>query len=190
MFRTALVAIFILIASSLHAVEISGVKVEDNITIQNGTVLTLNGAGMRTKFFFDIYLAELYLEKPSTSVDEILSSDNYKRIIMHFLYSEVDRESLVEAWNEGFAANLSKEELTSLQNKIDVFNLMFDSGVTEGEQIILDYSPSSGTRVTIADVEKGVVEGKDFNSALLSIWIGKKPVAKDLRNRLLDYKSK
>lgn len=190
MFRTALVAIFILIASSLHAVEISGVKVEDAITTKDGTVLTLNGAGMRTKFFFDIYLAELYLENPATSVDEILSNDKHKRITMHFLYSEVDKESLVEAWSEGFAANLSKDELGSLQSKIDAFNLMFDTAVKEGEQIILDYTPNSGTTVTIAGVEKGVVQGKDFNSALLSIWIGKKPVAKDLRNRMLDYKSK
>lgn len=190
MFRTVLVAIFILIAPSLHAVEISGVTVEDNITTQSGTVLTLNGAGMRTKFFFDIYLAELYLETPSASVDEILSSDKYKRIVMHFFYSEVDKESLVEAWNDGFVANLSEKEIASLQNKINAFNLMFDSAVKEGEQIILDYSPSSGTTVTIAGVEKGVVEGRDFNSALLSIWIGNKPVAKDLRNRLLAYKSK
>jgi hypothetical protein len=42
--------------------------------------------------------------------------------------------------------------------------------------------------VTIAKQEKGVVPGKDFNDALLRIWLGEKPVTKGLKEKLLSYK--
>ncbi len=54
-----------------------------------------------------------------------------------------------------------------------------------GDEIIFDYTPGTGTVVTIAGVQKGVVEGAAFNSALLSIWLGKEPVGEDLRDALL-----
>jgi hypothetical protein len=41
--------------------------------------------------------------------------------------------------------------------------------------------------VTIAKEEKGVIPGKDFNDALLRIWLGEKPVNKGLKEQLLDY---
>ena len=55
----------------------------------------------------------------------------------------------------------------------------------KGEIIILDYAPENGTKVIIAGVEKGVIPGKDFNDAMLSIWLGDKPVSKDLKAKLL-----
>ena len=33
--------------------------------------------------------------------------------------------------------------------------------------------------------EKGVIEGKDFNDALLAVWLGPDPVQDDLKKPLL-----
>lgn len=74
-----------------------------------------------------------------------------------------------------------------LQDKIDQFNAMFDD-VKKGDIIVLDFIPDQGTMVTIAKQEKGVIPGKDFNDALLRIWLGEKPVNKGLKEKLLSYK--
>jgi hypothetical protein len=50
---------------------------------------------------------------------------------------------------------------------------------------VLDFFPNQGTVVTIAKQEKGVILGKDFNDALLRIWLGEKPVTKGLKEKLL-----
>ncbi len=76
--------------------------------------------------------------------------------------------------------------LQRLQPRIDAFNAMF-STVKKGERIILDYIPGKGTVVTIAGEEKGTIEGKDFNDALLLIWLGEKPVNKKLKEMLLNF---
>lgn len=167
-------------ASVATALEIAGVKIPETLNSD----LTLNGAGIRSKFFFKIYIAELYLEHPAKTAEKVLTTPGRKRMTMHILYDEVSKEKLVDGWNEGFAANLSDDELKQLAPQIMQFNELFVT-VHEGNEIILDYTPDTGTVVTIAGTQKGVVDGAAFNSALLSIWLGKEPVGDDLRDALL-----
>ncbi len=179
-----LVCLFILLfASPVAGFEIAGVTIPESLN----TDLQLNGAGIRSKFFFKIYIAELYLEHPSTDANTILETSGHKRMTMHILYDKVGKEKLTDGWNAGFSSNLSPEELTNLSEKIKQFNELFID-VHEGEEIVLDYIPGSGTTVSIAGNIMGSVEGADFNRALLSIWLGKEPVGEKLRDELLGKK--
>lgn len=184
--RFLFVAILLLVAEPVQAKEIAGVMVQEMIKTDSGAELTLNGAGIRSKFFFDIYIAELYLEEPSSDVEKILASDGSRRMVMHFLYKEVGKDKIVDGWNEGFAANSDPQIVTTLQSKIDSFNEMFVD-MKEGDRIELDYVPGKGTVVYVAGSEKGIIEGKEFNDALMLIWLGKKPVASKLKEQLLSY---
>ena len=105
---------------------------------------------------------------------------------MHFLYEELSKDKLIEAWDEGFRANADPRQLALLQTRIAEFNALFDR-VRKGDEISLDYNPATGTEVTIRNQVKGVIPGKDFNDALLGIWLGKEPVSPELRKELLDY---
>jgi hypothetical protein len=169
-----------------NAQEIAGVMVQETLQTDDGIVLHLDGAGIRSKFFFDIYIAELYMEHPSNVASEVIAAAGRKRLIMHFLYAEVGKDKLIEGWNEGFAGNSNAEDVARLQPRIDQFNAMFVD-VKKGDIIVLDFIPDKGTVVTIAKQEKGVIPGKDFNDALLRIWLGDKPVSKELKEKLLSY---
>lgn len=171
-------------AFNCSAKDVAGVDVAETITIDDGRTLVLNGTGIRRKLIFDIYLAELYLEKKMSTAQEILADQGSKRIVMHFLYKEIEPEKLIDAWNEGFKANLDASRLASLQGSIDTFNAYFET-VKNGDQVIADYIPGKGTRVQIKGEEKGIITGKDFNDALLSIWLGEEPVTAKLKNELL-----
>lgn len=164
--------------------EIAGVALADTITQKNGTELRLNGAGIRSKFFFKVYVGALYLESVSQEVTTVINRDVGKQLIMHFLYKEVSRDDLVEAWNVGFNSNGSADQLNKLSSEINAFNDMFET-VKSGDRIVLDYTPAGGTSVFIREELKGVIEGKAFNDLLLSIWLGKSPVDEDLRDELL-----
>ena len=167
--------------------DIGGVTVAESLEGSDGVMLLLNGAGIRTKVFFKIYIAELYLQNPGTDAKAVLADDSQKRMVMHFLYDELTKEKMVEVWNEGFAANASPDQLTALKERIQQFNDMFVT-VKKGDQVVLDYLPGAGTKVTIAGTEKGLVPGKDFNDVLLSIWLGEKPISADLKKQLLSGK--
>ena len=103
---------------------------------------------------------------------------------MHIVHEEVDKEKLVNAWNEGFEDNMSDEEFEKMRPTIDKFNAMFPT-VREGDVIYLDYIPGTGTRITINDEQKGVIAGKDFNRAMLDIWLGEEPADNKLKKAML-----
>jgi len=179
---------FILIcffASGVSAKEVAGVKLEENLAVsEGGPSLSLNGAGVRYKFFFKIYVGALYLPAQQNDPAVILKGSQANRVLMHFLYDEVTQEKLVAAWQEGFAENVEADVFQTLKTRLDKFNGMF-SDMHAGDVILLDYMPGKGTRVTIKGVEKGLIEGADFNQALLSVWLGEEPVTEELKDALL-----
>lgn len=177
------------LAPLAEARDIAGVQLAEQLSAEGGKTLVLNGAGIRSKFFFKIYVGALYMEMPSSNVKEVVETDSGKRIAMHFLYDEVSKKKLIDGWNEGFKNNTSPEQMAALTERINTFNAFFDT-VHKGDTVILDYQPQSGTRVSIKGKEKGLIAGKDFNDALLRIWLGDRPVTDDLKKAMLDYTQK
>lgn len=175
-----------LLTGMVQAREFKGINVPEEVLLDGAsTTISLNGVGMRTKFFFDIYVGALYLESTAHTRDDILSLKGHKRVFMHFVYDEVAAEKLVAGWNEGFEGNLSEQQLAGLAEQIKTFNAMFDT-VHAGDEVLLDYLPGQGTRVTIKGVIKGVIEGEDFNLALLNIWLGDEPADEGLKEAMLN----
>jgi len=183
--KAAIIMVCIYVSSGLQAMEIAGVNLEDKIQLTpDGPVLVLNGAGIREKFFFNIYVAGLYLPKKSNLAAEILAMPGAKRATMHFLHDEVSKEKLVAAWIDGFENNQSQAEMNKLRGRLDRFNGFFRT-VHRGDVIVLDYIPDIGTSVNVKGVKKGVIPGDDFSRALLSVWLGNEPADSDLKYGLL-----
>lgn len=178
--------VFIL-SSTAWSREIAGVEVAESLQGQDGVELKLNGAGIRSKLFFKIYIAQLYLENPSSAAQAVISVDGQKKMVMHFLYDEVSAEKLIEGWNKGFEDNLDEHKRTAIAAQIKEFNSMFET-VKKGDEIVLDYLPGTGTSVTIKGDSKGTIAGKPFADALFAIWLGEKPVTSDLKADLLGMK--
>lgn len=175
-----------LLTGAVQAREYKDINVPEEVLLDGAsTTISLNGVGMRTKFFFDIYVGALYLESATKTPEEAMSQKGPNRVFMHFVYDEVAAEKLVAGWNEGFEGNLSEQQLAGLAEQIKTFNAMFDT-VHAGDQVLLDYLPGQGTRVTIKGVIKGIIEGEDFNHALLNIWLGDEPADEDLKEAMLN----
>ena len=172
-------------AGAAQAREFGGVQFDDSITVPGTTVpLQLNGVGYRTRFFFKIYIAALYTGHAVATRDDVIEQTGPKRVRMHFVYDEVEREKLVDAWSEGFEANTTKEQFDTLHERIERFNAMFPT-VHKGDEVLLDVIPSEGTRVTINGEDKGMIQGEDFAVALLDIWLGDEPADENLKEALL-----
>ena len=183
MYRVLL--ILLLLSTSASAGKIAGVEIPSMVQPDGMTEpLVLNGAGIRSKFFFKIYVAALYLPTRSTESEAILSKDVPNRITMHFVYSEIDRKKLTDGWSEGFKENTDQNQMAEIEDRLQVFNAMFDT-LREGDEVVFDYRPGAGTQVTIKGEAKGSIPGYDFNQALLRVWLGPEPVTSDLKRALL-----
>jgi len=183
-FRMVAAVILCLIAAPTPwAKEVAGVSLNDEVSV-GGTPLLLNGAGVRSKFFIKVYVGGLYLPSKSHSAAEILAMKGPNRVVMHFLYDEVSKDKLVDGWTEGFEKNQDKAAMDQLRTELDRFNALFET-VHSGDVIELDYLPATGTIIRIKGAKKGVIEGADFNRALLAVWLGDEPADSDLKEALL-----
>jgi hypothetical protein len=181
---TLCLTIIFLLSAPAWAIDIEGVNVPELITQPGAQPLMLNGAGVRSKFFFSIYVGALYLPQKQNSTSDILSLSGPNMVSMNFLYDEVSKEKLTAGWSEGFEENNSTEELQKLKDRLNTFNSFFKT-VVKGDVIVLDYLPEAGTRVSINNEKQGTIPGADFNRALLKVWLGEEPADSDLKEAML-----
>jgi hypothetical protein len=187
MYRLIVALLLSLLIYSLPAaaIEIEGVEVpETDTSADSKTTLVLNGAGLREKFFVDVYVGALYLQAKTPDAHAILSDDGPASVHMHILYSEISKKKITDGWIDGLDANLSKSERQAFQPRVVAFNKLF-TVLKEGDVIRIDYSPGKGTEVRINGEWRGAVEGNDFFRALLKIWIGSNPISKSLKQDML-----
>jgi long-chain acyl-CoA synthetase len=175
-----------LLAWPVLAAEVAGVHVEDRIKLES-TELVLNGAGLRTKAFFKVYVAGLYLTEKKTSADAVLGLGGAKRVSMR-LMRDLSARQLTDALDEGFRDNTPVAEQEPLKGRLAVLAAIMNAlqSAKEGDLIALDWLPGTGTRVMLNGEPRGkAIAGEDFYRALLRIWLGDNPVSGSLKKALL-----
>lgn len=167
------------------ALEVEGVKLPDTIQVGERD-LVLNGAGVRSKFGVNLYVAALYLTEKKESSAAIFSANRENRLALHILH-DISAETLLQMFNTAVNLNLSPSEVAALDSQLKKFSALFTMmrEATEDDVLTLDYLPGKGTEVSFNDVTIGTVEGAAFNIALLKVWLGNKPVQEDLKVKLL-----
>ena len=190
--RTLLVAwIAVCLGSAALAAttEIAGVKVEDSATV-GGAKLALNGAGIRYKGPFKVYVADLYVGKKVASLDELVAAPGPKRLTMTML-REVEAGPFGKLLTRGMEDNNPKSEISRLVPGLIRMGDIFSANkvLIPGDTILLDWIPGTGLVVTA----KGKVQGEpfkepEFYKALMSIWLGGVPADFKLKDALLGVK--
>ncbi len=181
----AAIALLVIPAGNVAALELEGVKVAETVEIA-GAQVALNGAGVRTKFIFDVYVGSLYLTTKTDQQAVAINADEPKRIDMDFV-RDVAAKKIVDAFREGFEKNTPEMD-EPLKEKVEKFLSWFSAELEEGHTVSLTYTPGAGTAVVINGVGAGTVEGVDFMKALWAIWLGDHPADKDLKKGMLGAK--
>ena len=172
----------LLVAPALLAGTLANVTMADEVVVAD-TTLHLNGMGLRRKLGIKIYVAGLYIEEKTKSADEVLSAPGPKRFSMHYLTDKATDERMDAAWIKGFKMN-SEDEYGILEDRVMTFvELLGDMKV--GDVVDCTMIPGQGTTVTLNGEEIGIIEGDDFQAALLRVGLGAKPPTAALKRGLL-----
>ena len=170
------------LAGPAFAAEVAGVKIDDKARVAD-TELSLAGAGLRKRVFFQVYAIGLYVRDRKA---DPISQPGPKRVQIHML-RDVGADTFTEALAEGIKANHSEAEAKALEPRVK--QLASTSAeikeAKKGMTIALDWN-ASATQVVIDGKAAGrPIEGEDFYRALLRIWLGDRPVQDDLKKALL-----
>ena len=177
------------IACSSYAAEVAGVKLEEKDRIANAE-LTLNGAGLRKRAFFQVYAIGLYLPERKAAAAEVIGAAGPKRVAIHML-RDVGAEQFTDALLDGMKGNHGEAEMKALEPRTRQLAAIMGElkEAKKGMRITLDWVPAGGTQVTVEGKAAGApIPGEDFYHALLKIWLGENPVQADLKKALLGEK--
>lgn len=166
--------------------ELEGVKLDPTARVGTAT-LQLNGAGVRTRAIFKVYVAGLYVPQKVADAAALLAQKGARRIAITMLRS-VDAETFAGALNDGLRNNHTEAQVAGMKTQIDALNanLKAVGEAKKGDVIHFEFVPDAGTRVTVnGQVRGSVIPGEDFFNAVLRVWLGDKPVDGGLKKGLV-----
>ncbi len=150
----------------------------------NGESLTINGAGIREKFFFDIYAGGLYLNKKSSNAKSIADADETMAIKLHILSGMMSRSKMAGALRDGFKKS-TNGNLDPYKDRIEKFIGFIKDEIEVNQIYDIVYEKGKGSVLYKNGKERGVIKGLDFKKALFKIWLGSKPADKNLKKAML-----
>ncbi|MDP2004258.1 MAG: chalcone isomerase family protein [Rubrivivax sp.] len=188
MVRLAAAAVLALasLGAGAQPAELEGVKL-DATTQVGSAALQLNGAGLRTRAFFKVYVAALYVPQKSADASALLAQKGARRITITMLRN-VDADTFAEALNDGLRKNHTEAQLAGWKAQTDALNAALKAAgeAKKGDVIHLEFAPEAGTRVVVNGQPRGAaIPGEDFYAAVMRIWLGEKPVDGGLKKGLL-----
>jgi Chalcone isomerase-like len=164
------------------AAELDGVTLPDTERVA-GTELRLNGIGLRSYSVFQvpIYVAGLYLVRPSNDANQILHSPDTKLLEIRFVH-DVSVEQSRKAWRDGFERNCVSPCQVAPQD-VERF-LSFVPAVRKGDSYSLLFT-AEGAEVISNGHRIGSVPDPLFAQAMLTTFLGPQPPTPRLKRELL-----
>ena len=104
-----LALMLLLCALPVSALEVAGVNVADKVKV-GASELVLNGAGIRTRAIFKVYVGALYLTEKKAAAADALAQKGAKRVALTLL-RDLSAQQLNEAFETGIQANSSAAEI-------------------------------------------------------------------------------
>ncbi|MFN2646274.1 MAG: chalcone isomerase family protein [Burkholderiales bacterium] len=168
-----------------NAAEVAGVKVDERTQVESRE-LVLNGAGLRKRVIFNVYVIGLYLPEKKSDAAAVLALAGPKRAAIHMLRN-VGADTFTEALVDGLRANTSEADYKALEPRVQELSATIAQigEAKKGMNIALDWT-GSATQIVVNGKPAGKpIGGEDFYRALLRIWLGDRPVQDDLKKSLL-----
>lgn len=151
----------------------------------NGQNLTLNGMGVRTKAFFSLYTAGLYLNAPNKDAAAIMAGTQPIALRMQITSGMITSPKMEAAVRDGFKQSVA--DTAPLQERIEQLIAVFKEPIKQGDVYDFVYTPQN-TVIVKNGQNAATIAGADFAQGLFGIWIGAKPAQATLKSALLGEK--
>lgn len=179
-----LLCFFLCLPTQAQTNKISGIKLKETIKLGKNLLL-LNGAGQRTKYFIDLYVAALYLSTKTHDAQAIIEADEAMLIQIHVISNLITSENITRGTKEGFTKS-TNNNTQNIQEQIDDFLDAFKEKITIGDIFEIVYLPGKGvTVIKNRHIVKKLNTDMAFKRALFGIWLSDNPAQKSLKSSML-----
>lgn len=176
------VSLLTLAPTAAQAKIVADVNVADQVMFAEQT-LVLNGAGVRSKFFMDLYVGSLYLPVKASQLDSVLEQP-IAVIQLTITSGMITSDKMRGAIEEGFDA-ATDNNIGSIKSDIQDFTQLFADEIVEGDQFTFVTQKGKGVTSIKNGQVQGNIAGEAFRQALLKIWLGDRPAQHSLKQDML-----
>lgn len=184
--RKTLITFVFALSLPAFAAEVEGVKLKDKMNC-GGTELPLVAAGLRDATIFNIRVYVLAMYAPAV-VPSLTDPNVEKRPMcfeVHYL-RDVEKAKVDEAWEFQFKES-SEYPYPKLAEDIKLLQKFFGE-IKADKGIHLFELLENSTKVYETGAYKGEIPGKEFGKNFISVFYGKNPPTKKLREALMKGK--
>lgn len=164
-----------------QALTISGVTLPETIHLDKQN-LVLNGAGIREKYFIDLYVGSLYLPHKASN-QQAAMEQGLLVIRLNVTSSLITAEKMQDAINEGFDT-VTNGNVQSILPEINQFMNLFNEKIHKGDQFSFEFTPNGLSCYKNGSL-LSTIENAHFSNALMAIWLGDDPVQQSLKRAML-----
>lgn len=143
-----------------------------------------NGTAGYNEFGNQLYLGTLFLDMPSDSASDILSSTQRKRMELRFSM-EMSKRRWTQTWTQSIAINSDRDTMVSAADDLSETLSVFQGNLQPGDTVTFDYNPLSGTSVFMNGTLLVEKKSPSLFNLLLSTWIGPVPPSSQFKNAIL-----
>lgn len=194
MVATIILSIFIgtsmSISASVEAKKVGNVEIVQSITF-NDKNLQVQGTGVRSKFFIDLYVASFFNEekvndKALTITDslQIVASEKLSAIRLNIVSGLISSAKMLDSIEQGFELATDGDS-TAIDMYITEFISVFEQPIEKKDQFTFIGEPGIGVHVLKNNQRLTSINNDAFRQALFSIWLGDSPVDSDLKAEML-----
>ena len=162
--RLLLLFASLVLATGAAALDVEGVKLDDKASV-GGQELVLNGAGVRKRAIFKVYVGSLYVPENVKTGEEVLAKAP-RRIQLNLLRN-LSSDQLIDALMDGFKQNLTAAEMQAIAVQTGELAAVMKSfgEAKEGSVVTLDFVDNA-TKIGLNGATRGTIDGAAFNDAL------------------------
>lgn len=163
--------------------KVAGVNYPSTFKTEN-TTLVLNGAGIRSMWFIDLYTAGVYISKKSSEANEIINCDCIQAFRIVITSSLVTTDKFNAAIDEALNKSMNNNT-SSIAKEIEQLKTALGTGLKVNDEFLLVYNPSEGLKVYKNKEYRDTIKGLNFKKETMKIWLGEKCINDDLKEDLL-----
>lgn len=165
-------------ALAQEQVEVAGVTFPTQMEVE-GRTLQLNGVAVRKALgFVKVYVAGLYLEKPTTDAQQIISSEQVKYLVTHYLSGLATAKKLQEGFVDLMKTCNPPEMFERNKADIELYASWLDKDMQPGLTSISTYVPGKGLTLTYQGNIKGTIATPEFSQMYYNYNVGEKADSK------------
>ncbi len=186
----ATIILSILISSTVEAKSVADVEISPSITF-NDKILPAQGAGVRSKFFIDLYVASFFNENKInnksltiTKREGIKENEKLSAIRLNIISGLITSEKMLNSIMQGFELATDGNS-TAIDMYITEFISVFDQPIEKQDQFTFIGEPGVGVHVLKNNQRLTSINNDIFRQALFAIWLGDNPVDSALKAEIL-----